>query len=56
MSIHDENGTCPMCGHEEPKACSALGQLGNQLHHRCRYCGAQWSETIFEEENENGDG
>ncbi len=44
---------CPACeAAQTPEQC-ALGQLGNLIHMRCRYCGAQWSayaepETEYE--------
>lgn len=35
--------TCPSCGHEQDGAVSILGTLGNLEHHRCRYCGFDFS-------------
>ena len=35
---------CPACDSVNNRVESALGQLGSIIHHRCRYCGAGFSE------------
>ena len=40
----DEILICPACDSEQPKSLCLLGKLGSIEHHRCRYCGMQWSE------------
>ena len=37
--------TCPVCEHEQDEADCFLGGLAWATIFRCRFCGAQWSES-----------
>lgn len=34
---------CPHCDMLNSKDESCLGQLGERVHYKCRYCGGEWS-------------
>jgi len=35
---------CPACGSEQFSEAALLGQLGQMVHYRCRYCGMGFSQ------------
>ncbi len=38
--------TCPGCRADQDSGAAALGALGNLIHYRCIYCGADFSHEV----------
>lgn len=48
--IEDFLRQCTACGQGQWLEECHLGTLGTLEHHRCRYCGNDWSEPVLEPE------
>ncbi len=42
----DATITCPGCRADQDSGAAALGALGNLIHYRCIYCGADFSHEV----------
>lgn len=43
IELEDDDVVCPMCYAPQTEHDSLMGILGTLAHHRCRYCGAQFT-------------